>query len=78
MSSYLQSLGIDRLSTDERIVLVQEIWDSIAAEDASPPLTDAQKAELRRRVAHNDAHPDDTVPWEVARQRIIDRLNKPA
>jgi putative addiction module component (TIGR02574 family) len=29
MSSIMKALGIDRLSVPERIILVQEIWDSI-------------------------------------------------
>ena len=32
MSQTLKSLGIDQLSVAQRIVLVEEIWDSIAAE----------------------------------------------
>ena len=48
MSPTFQSLGIDRLSVPERIALVQEIWDSIAREAESTPLTEAQRQECRR------------------------------
>jgi len=33
------------LSVEERIELVEAIWDSIAASNAAPPLTEAQKVE---------------------------------
>ena len=40
---------ISKLSTAEKILLVEEIWDDIAAERTND-LTDAQKEELRRRA----------------------------
>lgn len=74
MQSTVQALGINQLSRDERIALVQEIWDSIAAESPSPLLTDSQRSELRRRVADDDAHPDDVVPWEQVKAKTLARL----
>ena len=47
MSSSLKALGIERLSIQERISLVEEIWDSIAE---VTPLTDTQRIELDRRL----------------------------
>lgn len=41
MSPTLQSLGIDHLTSAERIRLVEEIWDSIPDEDVVPALTKA-------------------------------------
>ncbi|NEO87221.1 MAG: addiction module protein [Spirulina sp. SIO3F2] len=41
---------IKSLSIEDRILLVQEIWDSIAAEQAYPDLTPTQKQELDRRI----------------------------
>jgi putative addiction module component (TIGR02574 family) len=64
MTPTVQSLGIDQMTRDQRIALVQEIWDTIAAESASPLLTEAQRAELRRRVEEDVASPDEVVPWE--------------
>ena len=52
------SLGIDRLSRDERLALVPEIWDSLAFENQSPFLNDAQRQELARLVTVDDANPD--------------------
>jgi putative addiction module component (TIGR02574 family) len=74
MSPTVQSLGIDRLSREQRIALVQEIWDTIAAESAPPMLTEAQRRELQRRVAEDDASPDDVVPWEQVKAQTLARL----
>jgi putative addiction module component (TIGR02574 family) len=43
-----------QLSIAERIQLVEDLWDSIAADSASAPLTAAQKTELDRRLATPD------------------------
>ncbi len=54
---------ITALSVEERIVLVQAIWDSIAAEQAYPNLTEAQKDELDRRIDHYKNDPDNILTW---------------
>ena len=59
---------------DQRIALVQEIWDTIAAESAPALLTEAQRQELQRRVAEDDASPDDVVPWEQVKAQTLARL----
>jgi putative addiction module component (TIGR02574 family) len=70
-----QSLGIDQLSREQRIVLVQQIWDSIAAEPYRSQLTDAQRQELERRIAEDDANPNDVVSWEQVRSEALSRYN---
>ena len=71
MSTLMSSLGIDKLSTAERIQLMEEIWDSIAAgpEDALP-LTDAQKQDLQRRLADYAANPQAGSTWEEVKARL--------
>ena len=76
MNTSLKSLGIDRLSIDERLALVEELWDSIAKDAAAVPVTDAQRAELDRRLTDHEAHPDDVVSWEEVRAAISARLKK--
>ena len=72
----VQTLGIDQLSRDQRIALVLEIWDTVAAEAAPPLLTESQRLELRRRVAEDDASPDDVVPWELVQAQALARLKR--
>lgn len=40
-----------KLSIPDRILLVEQIWDTIAEENQAFELTDAQKRELDRRLA---------------------------
>jgi putative addiction module component (TIGR02574 family) len=76
MSPTIQSLGIDKLPRDVRVALVQEIWDSIAAETSVVPLSEAQRAELERRLADVDANPDEVVPWEEVKAKALARLKR--
>lgn len=69
MPPTLQALGIDRLSTEDRIALALAIWDSVAAEPSAPRLTEAQRQELQRRLDDHEANPDDVVPWEQIKAR---------
>jgi len=43
------------LSTPEKILLLQDLWDDIAADDARVPVPDSHKIELRRRLEKHDA-----------------------
>jgi len=70
MSATMKSLGLDQLSVAERILLVEEIWDSIAATPEANPLTDLHKQDLQRRL---DAYRDDPKagsPWDEVKARL--------
>ena len=70
MSTTLKALGIDQFSVAQRILLVEEIWDSIAAEPGEIPLTDAQKQDLQRRLAAYEANPKEGASWEEVKARL--------
>jgi putative addiction module component (TIGR02574 family) len=74
MAVTLKSLGIDRLGVEDRLALVEQLWDSIAADSGAVPLTPAQRIELERRVADHRAHPDDVVSWDEVKASLDDRL----
>jgi len=61
-----------KLSVSERIQLVEDIWDSIAAEaENTVGLTRTQEAELHRRIAAHRADPSTAVPWEQVRAKLF-------
>jgi len=64
---------LKELPVDERIRLVEELWDSIAAEQHAIDLTDAQKAELDRRL---DAYDTDGNRGRPASEVIADIRRK--
>lgn len=66
---------VSKLSVAERIQLAEDLWDSVP-ESADIPLTNAQKAELDRRLADLEQHPDAGEPWEVVRARLYECLKR--
>ena len=50
-----------KLPIQERLRLVELIWESIAAEPSAVPLSDAQRALIDERLAEHDRDPDDLV-----------------
>ena len=62
---------ITKLSTAERIQLVEDIWDTIAAEPEAVALTEAQKQELDWRLDDNHADPQAGSSWQEVRQRFV-------
>jgi len=61
---------IARLSVPERILLLEELWDSIAAEPSSVPVPQSHRAELDRRLAEYEKDGGKLVTLEDLRQRV--------
>lgn len=61
---------IRSLPVAQRIDLVEQIWDSIVEDEQAFELTDAQQAELDRRIASHHESPDRGTPWEEVRKRL--------
>jgi putative addiction module component (TIGR02574 family) len=59
-----------KLPVAERIQLVEDLWDSIAADPEGLPLTEVQREELSRRVAEHQADPASAVSWQEVRERL--------
>jgi putative addiction module component (TIGR02574 family) len=66
-------LQLSGLTLSEKIQLVEDLWDSIAAEAERLPLTEWQKKELDRREAEYLRDPSLASTWEDAKQRILGR-----
>jgi putative addiction module component (TIGR02574 family) len=58
------------LPVEDRVRLVEAIWDSISAVPEALPLTDWQKEELDRRLAELEANPDAGLSLEEVFARI--------
>jgi putative addiction module component (TIGR02574 family) len=65
--------SIRSLSVDERLTIVEAIWETIDADRYEFPLTDEQREELDRRIEDMDANPNDGEDWEIVRARLRQR-----
>ena len=68
MASHMSSTLYDeilKLDPATRFQLAQDLLDSVASETFAAPLTPEQRTELRARLAHHSAHPEEpTVTLE--------------
>ena len=62
---------IMEMSVAERILLVEEVWDSIAAVPEAIHLTEAQREELDRRLEAYHENPQAGAPWDEVKARIL-------
>jgi len=51
-----------KLPAEERLRLVELIWESLAAKPSEVPLSDAHRAVIDERIAEHERNPDDVVP----------------
>ncbi len=64
---------IDQLSVPEKILLVEELWDSIAAEESSVPIPQSHLDELERRSKRHSSDPGRLLNLEELKDRIEKR-----
>ena len=66
-------LQVKALTIDDRIWLVQAIWDSISAESSQFDLTESQRQELLCRLAAHKVDPQAVVPWNYVKSQALSR-----
>ena len=59
------------LPPEDKIRLVQDLWDQIAQEIARMPLNEFQRRLLDERLADEANNPDDVEPWTKAKDDIL-------
>jgi putative addiction module component (TIGR02574 family) len=64
-------IDINKLSPDERLDLIEQLWDSLATESARVRLTNAQATELDRRLDEMDQDETLGIPWETVRHCLF-------
>lgn len=62
-------MKLHTLSINERIQLVEDTWDSIAADQVTLPMTDEQRVEIDRRV---NAYESDKIKGREVEEVIAD------
>jgi putative addiction module component (TIGR02574 family) len=59
------------LSSEEKLILVGELWDQLAADPAAFPKRDDHVELLEARLAHFREHANDVLAWEEVKKRIL-------
>ena len=70
MAQVSNRLNIRELSIEERILLAQDIWDSIVAEEESLTLTEFERQELDSRMETYDVALERGITWEAFIERM--------
>ena len=67
------ALNIGDLTPEERLRLIEELWDSLNEAPQSIPLTNAQREELDRRLDDLERSGPEGIPWDDVLQQIRSR-----
>ena len=67
------AFNIDDLSQEERLTLLEQLWDSLTADAGAMPLAAAQRAELDHRLDKIDHGDVEGIPWEEVVRQICGR-----
>ena len=70
MAQLSDRVNIRELSIEERILLAQDIWDSIVAEEESLTLTEFERQELDSRMETYDVALERGITWEAFIERM--------
>lgn len=74
MSPPTRPFDISHLSPAERILLAEELWDSVAAHPDQLPVPSEHLAEIARRIELIDSGAmEPGEPWDVVRARLWKR-----
>lgn len=67
----MNALDIAKLSPEERLELLEQLWDSLSPD--AIPMTEAQQEELDRRLDELDREGPIGIPWNEVLDRIRNR-----
>lgn len=70
MSSNMYQLGIDAWSIDDRLRLMEQIWESLPPVGLSE-IPESLRAELDRRIAAAKATPEASRPWREVMAELM-------
>jgi putative addiction module component (TIGR02574 family) len=69
----MNDISVFDLSPAEKLQLVEDLWDDLAADPSAVPVHDWQKAELARRKANLTNNPASGLAWDDVKQRVRSR-----
>ncbi len=63
-------MNLQELSNSEKILLAEDLWDSVASNEQLFPITEEQKSILNKRLAKYTLDQDAGDSWQNVRNRI--------
>ena len=64
---------VNQMTPAQKLLLVTELWDDLAAHPTEVPVSREQIVELDRRIADYRRDPSRVTTWEAIQQRILGR-----
>ena len=68
------AIDIKNLGVDERLDLIEEIWDSLGGDPGQIPVPDSHKTVLDERLDGIAAGDDAGIPWDEVLNQVRKRL----
>ena len=72
----LNSVSIFDLSPPEKLQLVEDLWDDLAARPSEVPVHEWQKKELARRKANLMSNPASGISWDDVKHKVRSRYGR--
>lgn len=72
----LNTVSIFDLSPPEKLQLVEDLWDDLAATPSEVPVYEWQKEELARRKANLMKNPASGLSWGDVKRRVRSRYGR--
>jgi putative addiction module component (TIGR02574 family) len=73
MIAYNRGMDVFDLSPAEKLQLVEDLWDDLAATPDAVPVHEWQKQELARRKANLEKAPASALTWEQVKAKARSR-----
>jgi putative addiction module component (TIGR02574 family) len=67
---------VESWPVEDRLRLMEQIWDGLVNEGYESGLTEVQKTEIDRRLAEDDATPDDVVSSDEVKAQALRRAGR--
>lgn len=64
---------IEKLSIPEKILLVEDLWDSISSDESAIPVPQSHMKELDKRLVRHKAMPGELLSLDELQKRIKSR-----
>jgi putative addiction module component (TIGR02574 family) len=67
------AIDIEKMTPEERLRLIEDLWESLRAHPADLPLPSSHRDELDKRLDEIDRGDNRTIPWEEVKRHLRDR-----